>query len=65
MDTTPTGIPIIPCLGCGRRHPENRNHCGQCGMPSAFLSENGICINCFIYGHDAPSKTEGQTNDSL
>lgn len=31
-ETTPTGVPIIDCEQCGRRHPATRQHCPTCGM---------------------------------
>jgi len=34
--TTPTGIRIIDCEQCERRHPEMRKHCSTCGSPSMF-----------------------------
>lgn len=34
-----TGIPIIDCTVCGRRHPETRRHCPICGMASLFSHE--------------------------
>lgn len=34
--TTPTGIPIVDCLTCGRRHPVTRRHCPVCGLASLF-----------------------------
>lgn len=37
--TTPTGIPITHCGGCGRRHPVTRKHCSTCGSPSLFSHE--------------------------
>lgn len=36
---TPTGIPIIDCTVCGRRHPETRRHCEICGAASLFSHE--------------------------
>lgn len=36
---TPTGIPIIDCATCGRRHPETRRHCPICGIASLFSHE--------------------------
>lgn len=36
---TPTGIPIIDCATCGRRHPETRRHCEICGAASLFSHE--------------------------
>lgn len=35
-DTTPTGVPIIECAECGRRHPVTRSHCPVCGKASLF-----------------------------
>lgn len=37
--TTPTGIRIIDCAQCERRHPETRKHCSTCGSPSMFAHE--------------------------
>lgn len=34
-----TGIPIIDCTVCGRRHPETRRHCPICGVASLFSHE--------------------------
>jgi len=34
--TTPTGIPIIDCDTCGRRHPITRTHCTICGFAHLF-----------------------------
>lgn len=31
-----TGIPIVDCEKCGRRHPVTRDHCGVCGAASLF-----------------------------
>jgi len=38
-ETTPTGIRIVDCAECGRRHPATRSHCPVCGKAS-------------LYGHD-------------
>ncbi|MFJ2506305.1 DNA cytosine methyltransferase [Microbacterium sp. NPDC087592] len=38
-ETTQTGIPIIDCGECGRRHPVTRRHCAVCGSPSQFPHE--------------------------
>lgn len=35
-ETTPTGIPIVDCETCGKRHPETRVHCPVCGMANLF-----------------------------
>lgn len=47
MSTTQTGVPIIDCKVCGRKHPENRTHCTECNRPSLFINPaTGICIHC-------------------
>lgn len=35
-ETTQTGIPIVDCDLCERRHPVTRGHCAECGAPSLF-----------------------------
>lgn len=37
--TTQTGIPIINCDQCGKRHPETRAHCAVCGLATLFGHE--------------------------
>lgn len=44
-ETTPTGVKIIACDTCGRRHPETRKHCTGCNSPSAF-QKDGLCLRC-------------------
>lgn len=51
MSTTPTGIPIIDCEVCDKTHPETREHCGNCGNPSAFITTTGVCLLCHAYGN--------------
>lgn len=47
MSTTPTGIPIALCPTCERHHPATRQHCGDCGRPTAFLDrDSGLCLTC-------------------
>ena len=41
MSTTPTGVPIIDCGTCGRRHPISRSHCPKCGMAHLFECRRG------------------------
>lgn len=36
MTTTPTGVAIIDCAACGKRHPETRSHCAVCGMATLY-----------------------------
>lgn len=43
--TTPTGIPITLCETCEHTHPQNRDHCDECGRASLFLSD-GLCLLC-------------------
>lgn len=43
---TQTGMPIIDCGTCGKRHPEGREHCILCGAPSLFVDGMGFCIGC-------------------
>lgn len=38
-ETTQTGIPVIDCNECGRRHPETRKHCATCGLATLFGHE--------------------------
>jgi len=35
-ETTPTGVPVIDCEECGRRHPVGRDHCPTCGAATLF-----------------------------
>ena len=46
--TTPINAPIITCPRCGLDHPTGKQHCEQCGRPSAWISEatNGLCLKC-------------------
>jgi len=39
MSATQTGIQIIDCSECGRRHPVSRAHCVFCGMATLFGHE--------------------------
>lgn len=34
--TTPTGVTVITCEACGRKHPETRTHCPTCGQAHLF-----------------------------
>lgn len=45
-ETTPTGLPIVDCDTCGKRHPERRKHCQECGAPSRFINDGGLCLGC-------------------
>lgn len=45
-ETTQTGMPIIDCGKCGKRHPEASAHCILCGSPSLFIDGMGFCIGC-------------------
>lgn len=36
MDKTMTGIPVVECGTCGKRHPVTREHCAVCGMATLF-----------------------------
>ena len=31
-----TGIPIVVCETCGKRHPVTREHCRVCGLATLF-----------------------------
>lgn len=44
--TTPSGIPIRPCLQCGGTHPITRRHCTRCGRASLFIRPDGACLHC-------------------
>lgn len=44
-ETTQTGVPIILCDRCNKRHPIMRGHCDQCVAPALFLKD-GLCLRC-------------------
>ena len=44
VTTTPNGVPITVCATCHREHPQGKRHCGCCGRPSAFISDDGRCL---------------------
>ena len=59
--TTPTGIPITLCAGCGSEHPATRHHCAKCGRASLFLDALGRCLGCA--DHDAADVFELEEPD--
>lgn len=36
----------ITCPRCGLDHPTGKRHCEQCGRPSAFIQDDGLCLKC-------------------
>lgn len=42
--TTQTGIPIIDCDECGKRHPATRKHCETCGLATLFGHEEHVAV---------------------
>jgi len=45
MITTQAGIEVTLCGTCTKVHPVTRSHCTVCGIASAFISPDGVCIN--------------------
>ena len=39
IGNTQTGIPIVDCDECGKRHPVTRKHCENCGLATLFGHE--------------------------
>ena len=41
-----TGYTPSACPECGIDHPTGKRHCEQCGKPSAFIQDDGLCLKC-------------------
>lgn len=55
--TTPTGVPIEPCV-CGLAHPITRGHCVKCGRPTLLLEDGRCAPGCPPQDKKAPGGDE-------